>query len=326
MHRESARSSRWLLAWALALPCAALSQTGDFPSRVVRVICVTAPGGGLDIIGRLLADRLTRSLNQTVIVENRPGAGGNIASELVARAPADGYTLLETTTNHNLNAFIYKNPGYNARRDFVAVIQLTEAPSVIVAGAQTPYRSLKDLIAAARAQPGKIAYASGGNGQPTHVAGEMFKKVANIDLLHIPYKGGGPATLDLVAGQVPIGMSALPSVATHLQAGTLRPLAVTSPQRWPTLPETPTVAESGYAGYRHMTWIGILAPAGTPAAVVARLNKEIGAALANAEVRQRIVAIGAEPVGASPADFEAMLKTDYEATGKLVAEIGLKVD
>ncbi|MEN3355415.1 MAG: putative tricarboxylic transport rane protein, partial [Betaproteobacteria bacterium] len=284
------------------------------------------PGGGLDIIGRLVGDRMTKSLGQSIIVENRAGAGGNIASEYVARAPADGYTLLETTNNHNINAFIYKNPGYNPRRDFVAVTQLTEAPSVLVAGAQTAYRSVRDLIAAARAQPGKIAYASGGSGQPTHIAGEMFKKTANIDLVHVPYKGGGPATLDLVAGQVPVGMSALPSVTPYIQDGKLRALAVTSDKRWPTLPDTPSVAESGYPGYRHLTWIGILAPTGTPAAIIARLNKDIAAVLANPEVRQRIVTLGAEPVASSVAEFEAMLKAEYDVTAKLVSEIGLKVD
>jgi tripartite-type tricarboxylate transporter receptor subunit TctC len=191
--------------------------TTEFPSKLVRIVCVNAPGGGLDIIGRFVGDRMTKSLGQSIIVENRAGAGGNIASEYVARAPADRYTLLETTNNHNINAFIYKNPGYNPRRDFAAVTQLTEAPSVLVAGAQSAYRSVRDLIAAARAQPGKIAYASGGSGQPTHIAGEMFKKTANIDLVHVPYKGGGPATLDLVAGQVPVGMSALPSVTPYIQ-------------------------------------------------------------------------------------------------------------
>jgi tripartite-type tricarboxylate transporter receptor subunit TctC len=300
--------------------------TTEFPSKLVRIVCVNAPGGGLDIIGRLVADRMTKSLGQSIIVENRAGAGGNIASEYVARAPADGYTLLETTNNHNINAFIYKNPGYNPRRDFVAVTQLTEAPSVVVAGAQTAYRSLRDLIAAARAQPGKIAYASGGSGQPTHIAGEMFKKTANIDLVHVPYKGGGPATLDLVAGQVPVGMSALPSVTPHIQDGKLRALAVTSDKRWPTLPDTPSVAESGYPGYRHMTWIGILAPTATPAAIIARLNKDVAAVLANPEVRQRIITLGAEPVASSAAEFETMLKAEYEVTAKLVSEIGLKVD
>lgn len=314
-------------AAVFAVPTPGLAQaTTEFPSKLVRVVCVNAPGGGLDIIGRVVADRLTKSVGQSVIVENRAGAGGNIASEYVARAAADGYTLLETTNNHNINAFIYKNPGYNPRRDFVAVTQLTEAPSVIVAGAQTSYRSLRDLIAAARAQPGKIAYASGGSGQPTHIAGEMFKKTASIDLVHVPYKGGGPATLDLVAGQVPVGMSALPSVTPHIQDGKLRALAVTSDKRWPTLPNTPSVAETGYPGYRHMTWIGILAPTGTPAAIVARLNKDIAAVLAIPDVRQRIITLGAEPVVSSAIEFEAMLKAEYEATAKLVTEIGLKVD
>jgi tripartite-type tricarboxylate transporter receptor subunit TctC len=317
---------RWLPVCALALLSPAAFSQSDFPAKPLRIVCVNAPGGGLDIIGRLVADRLTKAVSQPVIFENRAGAGGNIASEYVARASADGYTLLETTTNHNLNAFIYRNPGYNPRKDFVAVVQLSEAPSVLVAGSQSPYKSIKDVIAAARAQPGKIAYASGGNGQPTHIAGEMFKKAANIDLLHIPYKGGGPATQDLLGGQVPLAMSALPAVTPHIQAGTLRPLAVTSEKRWPTLPEVPSVAESGYLGYRHMTWIGIVAPSGTPAAVIARLNREIAAALANIEVRQRIVALGAEPVGSSAADFETMLKADYDATAKLVADIGLKVD
>ena len=325
---DNYRAAGRFLVCALALvPQLALAQTAaEFPNKLLRIVCVNAPGGGLDIIGRLVSDRLTKTVSQPVIFENRAGAGGNIASEYVARAPADGYTLLETTTNHNLNAFIYKSAGYNPRKDFVAVIQLTEAPSVLVAGSQTPYRSLKDLIAAARAQPGKIPYASGGNGQPTHIAGEMFKTAASVDLVHVPYKGGGPATQDLVAGQIPVGMSALPSVTPHIQSGTLRALAVTSDKRWPTLPDTPSVAEAGYPGYRHMTWIGILAPTGTPAAVIARLNKEIAAVLANPDLRQRIVALGAEPVAASAADFEAMLRVEYEATAKLVAQIGLKVD
>jgi tripartite-type tricarboxylate transporter receptor subunit TctC len=310
-----------------ALSSGATAQTTmEFPSKPLRVVCVNAPGGGLDIIGRVIVERLTKSLGQSVVLENRAGAGGNIASEYVARAPADGYTVLETTNNHNINAFIYKNPGYNPRLDFVGVTQLTEAPSVVVVGAQTSYRSLKELIAVARAQPGTIAYASGGSGQPTHIAGEIFKKIAKIDLVHVPYKGGGPATLDLVAGQIPVGMSALPSVTPHIQNGKLRALAVTSDKRWPTLPDTPSIAEAGYPGYRHMTWIGIVAPTGTPAAIVARLNKEIAAVLARSDVRQRIITLGAEPVASSAAEFEAMLKGEYELTAKLVNEIGLKVD
>jgi tripartite-type tricarboxylate transporter receptor subunit TctC len=318
----AAVSALCMFAWHVL----AHAQSAGFPVRPLRFVVVTAAGGGLDVVGRIVADRLSRNLGQTVIVENRPGAGGNIASEIVARGSNDGYTLLETTTNHNINAFIYKKPGYDPRKDFAAVVQLTEAPSVIVVNAQTPYRSFKELLAVARAQPGKIVYGSGGNGQPTHVAMEMFKRVANLDFTHVPYKGGGPATQDLLAGQIPLAMSALPGITQHLQSGMLRVLAVTSEKRWPTVPDAPSVAESGYPGYSHMTWIGLLVPAGTPRNVIARLNKEIASVLAMPEVRQRIMTIGALPVGKSTAEFEAMLKVDYEMTRKLVTQIGLRVD
>jgi tripartite-type tricarboxylate transporter receptor subunit TctC len=308
-----------------AAPQPAVAQS-EYPTRLIRVICVNAPGGGLDVIGRLVADRMTKNMHQSVIVENRAGAGGNIASEYVARIQADGYTLLETTNNHNINSFIYKSPGYDPRKDFAPVIQLTEAPSVIVTRTQSPYQTIKEVISAARAQPGKIAYANAGAGQPTHIAGEMFKKAAGIDLLQIPYKGGGPANQDVIGGQVPIGMSALPAVTPLIQAGTLRALAVTSEKRWPTLPDVPSIAEIGYPKFSHLTWIGILVPTGTPPAIVSRLNREIAAILTNADMKERIVGLGAAPVGRSPADFAAMLKDEYEVTQKLVAEIGLKVD
>ncbi|HTD91740.1 MAG TPA: tripartite tricarboxylate transporter substrate binding protein [Burkholderiales bacterium] len=318
---------RAILGGGLMLSHLTLSQGAEtYPTKPVRFVCVTAPGGGLDVVGRIVADRLSRSLAQTVIVENRPGAGGNIASEYVARGSNDGYTLLETTTNHNLNAFIYKNPGYDPRKDFVGVVQLTEAPSVIVVNAQSPYRSLKELLVAVRAAPGKIVYGHGGNGQPTHVAMEALKSAAKVDIPAVPYKGGGPATQDLLANQIPLAMSALPGMSQHLQSGALRALAVTSEKRWPVLPDVPSVAESGFPGYSHMTWIGLLAPTGTPRHVIARMNQEAAKVLTMPEVRQRIMVIGAEPVGKSPEHFEAMLKADYEATQKLVAQIGLKVD
>ena len=306
-----------------------LAQTRNaetYPRKPVRFVVVTAAGGGLDVVGRIVADRMTRTWGQTVIVENRPGAGGNIASEYVARGLNDGYTLLETTNNHNLNSFIYTKPGYDPRKDYMPVVQMTEAPSVVVVNAQSPYRGLKELIAAIRAAPGKIVYAHGGNGQPTHVAMEAFKAVAKLDIPPVVYKGGGPATLDLLSNQVPLSMAALPGMSQHLQSGALRALAITSPKRWPILPDVPTVAESGFAGYQHMTWIGLLAPVGTPQAVVLKVNKAVADALATPEVRQRILTIGALPVGKSPEEFAAMLNADYEATAKLVAQIGLKVD
>ncbi|MDO8596562.1 MAG: tripartite tricarboxylate transporter substrate-binding protein, partial [Sulfuricaulis sp.] len=249
-----------------------------------------------------------------------------IGTASVVKAAADGYTLLETTNSHNINAFIYKNPGYDARKDFVPVVQLTEAPSVVIAPARSPFRSLPDLVTAARSQPGKLVYGSAGNGSPTNIAMEMFKAAANIGVTHVPYKSAAQANQDVMAGQTPLAMAALPSVITHIQSGLLRALAVTSEKRWTTLPEVPSIAELGYPGFTHMTWIGIFVPAGTPAPIIARLNREITTALANPEVRGRIAAVGATPVGGSPAEFEAMLKAEYEATGKLVSQIGLKVD
>ena len=196
------------------------------------VICY-APGGGLDVVGRIVAERVTRNLGRQVVVENRPGAGGNIGTVYVAKAPADGYTLLETTNSHNINPLIYKNAGYDARKDFLAVAQLTEAPSVIVANPQGPFGSLQDLIAAARAAPGKIVYGSAGNGSPTNIAMEMFKSVASLDITHVPYKSAAQSHVDVMGGQSPLAMAALPAIITHLQSGALRALAVTSENAGP---------------------------------------------------------------------------------------------
>jgi tripartite-type tricarboxylate transporter receptor subunit TctC len=312
-------------ALALAPITAPAQSAADYPTKPVRIVVVYAPGGGLDIVTRLVADRLSRNWGRTFVVENRSGAAGNIGTEYVARMPPDGYTLAVTTNSHNINPFIYRNPGY-AHKDFTPVIQLTGAPSVIVASVQSPYHSLKDMISAARAEPGKLAYASGGNGSPTHIAAEMFRTAVNIELTHIPYKGGGPANQDVAAGQEPLAMAALPSAMPYVQAGRMRALAVTTEKRWPTLPEVVTIAESGYPGFSHVTWIGILAPAATPAAIVTRLHKEIAAVLLTTEMREKLIAIGAEASGLGPAEFDAALKAEYDATGKLVARIGVKVD
>ena len=298
----------------------------DYPAKPVLLVIVYAAGGGLDVVGRLVADRLTRNLGRPVVVENRPGAGGNIGTAAVAKSAPDGYTLMETTNSHNINQFIYRNPGYDAKKDFVPVVQLTEAPSVLITHPRSPWRSVQDLVKAARAEPGKFVYGSAGNGSPTNIAAEMFKTAAGIDLTHLPYKSAAQAFQDVMGAQTPLAMSALPSVMAQIQAGLLRALAVTSEKHWPTLPDVPSIAESGYPGFSHMTWIGILVPAGVPPAIITKLNREIAAVLANPEVRERIVALGAEPVGKSAADFDAMLKAEYEVTGVLATRLGLKVD
>jgi tripartite-type tricarboxylate transporter receptor subunit TctC len=305
---------------------ATAQAAADYPAKPVQFVICYAPGGGLDVVGRIVAEQLTRNLGRQIVVENRPGAGGNIGTAFVAKAPSDGYTLLETTNSHNINPLIYRNAGYDPRRDFVAVAQLTEAPSVIVANPRGPFASLKEMMAAARAAPGKLVYGSAGNGSPTNIAMEMFKAVAGLDITHVPYKSAAQSHVDVMGGQTPLAMAALPSAMTHLQSGALRALAITSEKRWPTVKEVPTVAEAGYPGFSHMTWIGVLAPSGTSGAIVTRLNKEIAAVLATAEVRERIARTGAEPVVRGAAEFEDMLKSEYEATGKLVAKIGIKVE
>jgi tripartite-type tricarboxylate transporter receptor subunit TctC len=305
----------------------ALSQpAGDYPNKPVQLVIVYAPGGGLDVIGRLVADRLTRNLGRQVVVENRPGAGGNIGTASVAKAAADGYTLLETTNSYNINPFIYKSAGYDPRKDFTPVVQLSEAPSILITNPRSPYRLLKDLVSAVRAEPGKFVYGSAGNGSPTNIAMEMFKMTAKVNITHVPYKSAAQANGDVIGGQTPLAMAALPAVMTHVQAGMLRALAVTSDKRWPTLPDVPTISESGYPGYSHITWIGILVPTGTPTPIIARLNREIAMVLSKDDVRERIVGLGAQAVGKSAADFEAMLKAEYDATGALVSQIGLRVD
>jgi tripartite-type tricarboxylate transporter receptor subunit TctC len=305
----------------------ARSQTpADYPAKPVRIVVVYGPGGGLDVVTRIVAEPLGRSLGRQVIVENRPGAGGNIGTEYVTKQPADGYTLMVTTNSHEINALIYKNPGYDPRKDFTPVIQMTGAPSVIITHPGAPYATLKDLVTAARAQPGTIPFGTAGNGSPTHIAMEMFKSVAGIDLTHIPYKTAAQANGDVVAGQLPLAMAALPPVMPQIQGGRLRALAVTADKRFAGLPDVPTVAESGYPGYSHVTWIGIFAPAGTPPEIVAKLNREIAAILKTQVIRDRLVGLGAEPAGKSPAEFDAMVKSEREVMGKLVSRIGLKVD
>jgi tripartite-type tricarboxylate transporter receptor subunit TctC len=304
----------------------AQSPTADYPAKPIQFVICYAPGGGLDVVGRIVAEQLARNLGRQIVVENRPGAGGNIGTAHVAKAPADGYTLLETTNSHTINPLIYRNAGYDPRKDFVAVAQLTEAPSVIVANPRGPFSSLKEMIAAAHAAPGKLVYGSAGNGSPTNIAMEMFKAAAGVDITHVPYKSAAQSHVDVMGGQTPLAMAALPSAMAHLQSGALRALAITSVRRWPTVKDVPTVAESGYPSFTHMTWIGVLAPAGTPPSIVARLNGEIATVLKNDEVRERIARTGAEPVARSAAEFENMMKAEHEATGKIVAKFGLRVE
>jgi tripartite-type tricarboxylate transporter receptor subunit TctC len=298
----------------------------DYPVKPVRIVVVYGAGGGLDVVTRVVADPLTRSLGRQVVVENRPGAGGNIGTEHASRAAPDGYTLMVTTNSHEINHFIYKNPGYDPRKDFTPVIQLTGAPSVLITHPRSQLQTLKALLSTARAQPGKLVFGTAGNGSPTHIAMELFKSAAGIDLVHVPYKTAAQANGDVMAGQIPLAMAALPAVMSNIQGALLRALAVTTERRWPGLPDVPTIAESGFPGYSHVTWIGVFVPAATPPAIVTRLNREFAAVLESQPIRERLVSMGAEPSGKGPVEFDAMLKAEHDVMGKLVSRIGLKAE
>ena len=316
----------FLLALFWALGCTVAHAQSSYPNKSIRLILVVAAGGSADSVGRIVADRLAPSLGQPVLVENRGGAGGNIASQIVARATPDGYTLLLTANNHNVNPRIYKDAGYDPRRDFVPVVQLSEGPSVLVTQPGSAYKSLAQVVDAAKAQPKQIAYGSAGFGQPVHIAMELFMAAARIQLAHVPYKGAGPALQDALGGQIPLVMSSLAGAMPHIVAGKLRALAINGDARWPGLGQVPTMAELGYAAATHWLWLGIVAPAETSSAVIERLNREINAVLAEPAVRERILALGTAPIGGTPAAFARKLMADYNAVEDLVVHTGMKAE
>jgi tripartite-type tricarboxylate transporter receptor subunit TctC len=297
-----------------------------YPAKPVRFIVIVATGGGLDATARFIAARLVPKLGQQVIVENRVGAGGNIAAQYVAHSPPDGYTLLLTSNGHTLNPLIYATPGYDPQKDFVPVMELTEGPVVLVTQPNAPFKTLKDVVDAAQAKPDSLSYAHGGLGLPPHIAMEMFKQAANVEIVSVAYKGAGPAVQDVLGGHIPLAMLSLAGATPHIAAGRLRALVSSGATRWPTLPEVPTMIEMGYPDVVYLNWQGILAPAGTPPEIVARLQKEIAAVLAEADVKEFLNGIGAAPVASKPTDFESMLKADDIANQKIVSKLKLKVD
>lgn len=311
------------IAFAAAYPAAHAQPS--WPTKPVRIVIMLAAGGGADNVGRMLAERLTGRLGQSVIVENKTGGGGNIGTEYVARSAPDGYTFLLTANSHTLNPLIYQNPGYDPKSDFVSVIELCEGPIVLATATKFPYKSLKDIVDAAKAKPGSIAYGSSGIGLPVHIAAELFKQAADIDLTHVPYKGAGQSVQDAIGGHIPLVTASFSAVAPYIQSERLRALGITGAKRWPSAPDIPTMAEQGYP-VMQMAWLGILAPRATPAAIVEKMNREIGAVLALPDIRERLLAQGWGPVGKSPADFDAMLAEDLEINRKLVARLGLKAE
>jgi tripartite-type tricarboxylate transporter receptor subunit TctC len=315
-----------------ALPLLALAALASsvhaqgWPNRPVRMVVPLSPGGFADVPARIVAPRLSGAFGHQVFVENKPGAGGTIGADFVAKSKPDGYTLLFTGTPHVISAWLYKSLPYDSIKDFAPVSLVASGPYVVVVNPQLPVASVRELIAAAKAQPGRIDFASSGNGSAQHLVGALFNTMAGIELNHVPYKGSGPAMQDLVSGQVKVSFAGIPNVMTHVKSGRLRALAVTTPQRSPDLPEVPTVSEAGVPGYEATLWLNISAPAGTPAEIVQRLYAETVKVLQDPEVQQGLRAAGVEPSALDPQALGAFIRAEHEKWGKVVRETGATVN
>jgi tripartite-type tricarboxylate transporter receptor subunit TctC len=307
----------------LALSGGAAAQS--YPTKTVRIIVGFAPGGGTDIMARTIAAKLTETFKQQFIVENRPGANANLAARIASEAPGDGYTILFMSVAHIMSKPVYKNLGYDIERDFAPITVVSEVPNVFGVHPQLPVRTIKEMIALARAKPGQVTYATAGVGSPEHFAGEMFKMMTRTDLLPIPYKGGGPIAIDLVAGHVMSSFSTMPPIIPHVRAGRVRALAVTTEKRASVLPDVPTIGET-VPGYAMSTWYGAVVPVKTPREIVERLNQEMLRALALPDVKERLASLGAEVVGSSPEQTAAIFKTDIAKFTKVAQAANIRAD
>ena len=317
------------LIWALVLsvlPFAAHSQDAAYPVKPIRILVGYAPGGATDIVARSVAIKMQETLGQPDIVENRAGASSNIASEFVARSTPDGYTLLLGTIANATNMTAFKNMGYDTMRDFVHITQFMTAPSVLTTHPSVPAKNLKELIAVAKQNPGKLAFSSSGNGGSPHLAGEMLKMRANIDLIHVPYKGAAPAIADLLGGQVQMSFQTALSAIPHLKSGKLNVIAVASKKRMSTLPNVPTMAEAGLSDFEVSSWNGLFAPAKTPPHIVAALYNAASKALQTQDIKDKMEAQGAEPVGSNPEEFKAFVKSEIDKWEQVIVKSGAKFD
>jgi tripartite-type tricarboxylate transporter receptor subunit TctC len=316
----------------LLLSLAALLFSGvllaqPYPSRPVRLLVPFAPGGTTDVLARLMGQKLSESLGQQFVIDNRPGAGGNIGTELAARSPADGYTLVMSFDGTMaINPSVYRRLPFDAQKDLAPVASMAQVPLLIVVHPAVPAANLAEFVALAKANPKRINYSSAGHGSTGHLTGELFAARAGIEMTHVSYKGGGQAVQDLLGGQIQMLVTALPTVEGHLKGGKLRALAFTSAKRVPGAPEVPTLAESGFPGFDVLSWYGILAPAGTPPDVVRRLNAEINAVLQAPDVRSRLAALGAEPTGGTPEQFAATIRADTARWAKVVGDAAIRID
>ena len=317
---------RVLLLIALPAALGAQAKAQTYPNRPMRVVIPNPPGGTLDITARLIGPKMTEVTGQSLIVDNRPGADTNIGTEIVARAPADGYTMLLQTVPFVVNPSIFRKLPFDVVNDFAPVSLMVSVPFVLVVNNSVPARSVKELIALAKAQPGKLSYASAGNGSNLHVAAELFNNLAGTKMLHVQYKGGGPALIAVLGGETSLSYLSVPAAAPHIRAAKLRGIAATGTQRTHVLPDLPTIAESGVAGYEFTTWVGVLVPRATPAATVDTLNGYITKAVKSPDLTARFADQGADVIASTPQQFAAFIKTEMARWAKVVKENGIKVE
>jgi tripartite-type tricarboxylate transporter receptor subunit TctC len=316
-------SSALLMAAAMAVVFPVAAQ--NYPTKPVRIVVVSTPGGSVDTLARAIAPRLASKWNQQVLVDNRPGAGGAIAAELVAKAPPDGYTLMMgTIASLATNVSLYKSLPYDPVKDFAPITLVATQNLVLLVHPSIPSRSVKELVALAKKQPGKLTFASAGNGVGGHLSGELFKLLAQIDILHIPYKGVQPAMMDVVGGQVTMVFASIASGMAQVASKRLFPLAVTGSQRSPAAKDLPTMVEAGIKGYESSTWYGLVAPAATPADIVNRLNAEVVAGLKSPDLHERLTREGADPVGNSPAEFAKYMQSEIDKWRKVIKAAGIQ--
>ena len=320
----SVRSPAQALVWVVFAVAASICAAA-YPERPIRLVVPAAAGGAIDVVGRIVGLKLGEQLGQTIVIDNRGGANNIIGTEIAARSPPDGYTLLITAGAHTINPAVYRKLPYDALRDFTPISHIANSGGlVIVVHPSFGARTLQQLIDMARASPGKIAYGSAGFGNSTHIAGEMFQVMAGVKLIHVPYKGAGPAVNDLLGGQIPLMFGPSPVVVPMVQAGRLRPLAFTGLKRSSQLPDAPTVDEAGVKGYENSGWYGMYGPRGVPKAIVARLNAALVAIVKMPDTRERFAALNLEPVGSSPEQFAQFLKDDLEKYARIAKAAGIK--
>ncbi|MCM5680451.1 tripartite tricarboxylate transporter substrate binding protein [Schlegelella sp. S2-27] len=321
---------RHLLAVAAACCLAAgtaAAQSADYPNRPVKWVVPFPPAGAMDVIARTLGEHMGQALGQTFVIENKPGAGGNIGVDMVAKSPADGYTMMIVANGMAVNQFLYARLSYDPVKDFTPVSLVAVVPNVLVThAARAKVHTVPEVIAQARSRPGEVMYASAGNGTSIHLAAELFNSMAGVDMVHVPYKGSGPAVTDLIGGQVEYMFDSVTSARPHIESGKLRAIAVTTAKRSSALPGVPTIAESGLPGYELAPWFAVYMPAGTPQPVVKKINQALLDAMKLPAVQQRFAAIGAEPIGSTPQQLARHLQAEMDKWGKVIRERGIRAD